>query len=99
MFLIHVQNFGCQASLCILKGLHVALHRHAPEIHRHLVLSALQQPLGNLILLYDVDMRTPPRQRVSIDSVKQSLGYRFKEVVWLLEISRAVRKALQAPEI
>ena len=60
MTFVYVRNLGCQASLCILKDLHVSLHRHAPEVSPHLVLSALQQPLGDFILLYDVDMCTPP---------------------------------------
>lgn len=45
-----------------------------------LVLSSLEQPLGHLVLLYDVHLSTPTRQGVSVDCTEECLGHRLEEV-------------------
>lgn len=49
------------------------------------VLSPFQQSFGNLILLYDIDMRTPARQSIAVDSIQQRLAYCLEEVFWFLK--------------
>lgn len=51
--------------------------------HTPLILPALQQPLGNLVLLNDVDVRSPTGESVSVDGVEKSLGDRLEEVIRL----------------
>ena len=49
------------------------------------VLSPFQQSFGNLVLLYDIDMRTPARQSIAVDSIQQRLAYCLEEVFWFLK--------------
>lgn len=50
----------------------------------HLILSALEQSLGHLVLLYDVHLSTPTRKGISVNSTKEGLGNRFEQVVGAL---------------
>lgn len=49
------------------------------------VLSPFQQSFGNLVLLYDIDMRTPARQSIAVDSIQQRLAYCLEKIFWFLK--------------
>ena len=54
------------------------------QIHEaHLILTSLQQSLRDLVLLDDVDMRTPARERITVDSTQQGLRHSLEEVLGL----------------
>lgn len=46
-----------------------------------LILTALEQPLCHLVLLNNVDVRTPTGQGISVDGVQQGLGDGLEELV------------------
>lgn len=51
----------------------------------HSILSPFQQPLCNLVLLYNIDMRTPARQGIAVDGIQQRLAYCLEEVFRFLQ--------------
>lgn len=46
-----------------------------------LILSSLQQSLRDLVLLYDVDVRAPSGESISIDGVEERLGDSFEKIL------------------
>jgi hypothetical protein len=50
-------------------------------MHFPLILPALEQPLGDLVLLDDVYVRAPAGQGVAVDGVQKCLGDGLEELV------------------
>ncbi len=65
------------------------LVRSSPPTTR-LILPPLQQPLGDLVLLDDVDVGTPTGERIAVDGVEQRLRDGLEQLI------RALRSGNQS---